>query len=139
MPSVPVDKKLEKHDIEAYAAVDFFAKNVYRYGRIWRTSKRRCVSINLDYTFGRFCLSHLFFHTNYIVCRSPKIAWIDERIVEPLVKLIRLDKVFYAYQRLVFNIVTYLTIRKFPNVKGEICHLTYFAYVLYDWTKNKIK
>jgi hypothetical protein len=68
----------------------------------------------------------------------PWSLWVDRYIFTEILVKTRLIKVFWAYQRLIFNIVTVIAVKKYKHIKDEILHELEFDDLLYKFVKKSI-
>jgi len=152
----------ENFDWDAlYKACRFFDVNLKRWARLCVHTKEKYGTMRLEYLgynegiYGLIYPGRLWL--NYpgpTVTKKPHKSirkYFPEghtyqvglfRVIDDFITAIArkcgLSRLFYRYQRLVFNIITFIAVKKWPHIKDEIMDEYDFKYLLYDWVKKKV-
>lgn len=66
------------------------------------------------------------------------VRLIDMYVFTPIARYSGLCRLVTMYQRLVFNVLTIIAVKKWPHIRYEIMSELEFRDLLYDWTKKKV-
>jgi hypothetical protein len=122
---------------------DFFATNLRRWGRIQISGcKEKYGTMRLEWFmwnghYSQFIHSMIF--PGYLHIRYPKWMYKVDWIITDIAAKSGISRAVSAYQRLIFNIVTVIAVKKWPHIHDEILDELEFDELLYSYVKKKIK
>lgn len=133
---------------------DWFPKQLHRYARFNLAScKEKYGTMRFEYLglchgglYGLIWPGRLFFHLRWPTRRKiTKYGDYDSSILLEINNIITaiaakcgLQYTFKGYQRLIFNIITVVAVRKYPQIQKEITDDIEFRDLLYSYTKKLI-
>ena len=123
-------------------ACTFFSTNLKRFGRISVTGcKEKYGTMRLEFFYWGAHYNEFFqslIHPGRLYITTPGwLRTIDFKIAA-IAGRIGLSYIISAYQRLIFNIVTVLAVKKWPHIQREILDEYEFNELLYNFIKKKI-
>ena len=121
-------------------ACDFFASNLQKYGRIQITGcKEKYGTMRLEWFFwdGHYQqFVHSAMYPGWLYIQYPRWMYKVDWFITAIANKSGLSWCLSAYQRLVFNIVTVLAVKKWPHLKDEILEELDFDTLLYSKVKK---
>ena len=127
------------HDWESlYAAVLWFPKQLRRWGRVCVHAKEKWGCLRLEYFYWGPSLFQLIFPG-----RLTSYPWwfynFSFKYAQPLLNYSGIGYLIEHYQRLVFNVLTIMMVRKWPHIKDELIEDYDFQQLMYKITKKYLK
>ncbi len=116
-------------------AINLFSK-ICRYGRIGFYAKEKYGTMrlcNFSFTSDFYGL----FHPGWVYYRWPVATYLINRKLSKYCKWLWVC--LWALQRVIFNLATLITVRKYIDLKDEIMEEPEFDDLLYVWVKKYLK
>lgn len=116
-------------------ACGFFQRNLQRWARLFCLTKEKYGTLRLEwFDFGLHGVLGLI-NPRIMMWRGSNWVYITNDKITAITRKIGLSWLFWQYQRLIFNILTVIAVKKWSHISAEIVDEYEFEEILYKITK----
>jgi hypothetical protein len=130
------DEWFKEHGHTFSKAMNLFAK----INRVLRgpffIEKEKYGTMRLEYMYYNTCLDTWLLRRNVLIIRNWPLHKVC-RFIDNVFRICYITRLIWGYQRFVFNLATFIVVKKYPEVKVEIMDEYEFNDLLYGWVKKQ--
>lgn len=114
------DEWFKKNGNDLYESIDYCIRFWRKYGRIGSHGKEKYGTFR-DHPYFWNCSLTGLIYPGYVRIMWPWFYWnVDNKILTPVFKFIKLHKVIWWYQGVVYNYAIQKMCKKYPNIIDEL-------------------